>query len=265
MINKSYLNLNYYWRIVATGFGFALFGIGGLFIALVIFPFILVNAKSKDQRKLKAQALISKSFRFFISILRSLGVLTLTTANIEKLKSDSGIMVIANHPTLLDVVLLISYLPRVDCVVKEALWHNPFLKRVVQTAGYISNSTPEQLLDDCVDTLKRGNNLLIFPEGTRTEPGKPEVFRRGAANIALRAQVSVRLVYISCQPSALSKSHRWYQVPKRKMHFTIKVGDCLETSNFITKNEPLSISARRLTQYLQKCYRQGEVLHESVA
>ncbi|MGI0117104.1 lysophospholipid acyltransferase family protein [Zooshikella sp. RANM57] len=265
MMRKLLYLLNYYWRVIATGFGFALFGVGGLFIALVIFPLTLLNVKNKDQRKLRAQAFISKSFRFFIGVVRSLGVLSLTTTNIERLKNDSGVMVIANHPTLLDVVLLISYLPRVDCVVKEALWKNPFLKKVVQTAGYISNSTPDSLLDDCVDTLKRGNNLLIFPEGTRTEPGKPEVFRRGAANIALRAQVPMRLVYISCQPSALTKSHRWYQIPERKMHFTIRVGDCLSTKPYITENDQLSISARRLTQYLQKCYRQGEVVHESVA
>ncbi|WP_230409110.1 lysophospholipid acyltransferase family protein [Zooshikella harenae] len=264
-MRKLFRHLNYYWRVVATGFGFALFGIGGLFIALVIFPVILFNVKSKDQRKCRTQKFISKSFRFFIGILRGLGVLSITTINIENLKSDNGVMVIANHPTLLDVVLLMSYLPRVDCVVKEALWHNPFLKKVVHSAGYISNSTPESLMDDCVDTLKKGNNLLIFPEGTRTEPGKPEVFRRGAANIALRAQVSMRLVYISCQPSALTKSHRWYQIPERKMHFTIRVGDCLATKPYITKNDELSISARRLTQYLQKCYRQGEVIHESVA
>ena len=93
---------------------------------------------------------------------------------------------LANHPSLIDVVVLISIIPNADCVVKAHLFKNPFLRGVVKNTGYISNADPEGLLVDCKKSLAAGNNLIIFPEGTRTKVGQAVKFQRGAANIALR-------------------------------------------------------------------------------
>lgn len=193
------------WRILATGFSFLLFGIGGSLLALLVFPLINLICRDPSHRRYRAQQFISVCFRFYLKLLDYLGVMSYEIKGLETLRSDRGRVIIANHPSLLDVVLLIAALPRVDCVVKQALWHSPFLGGVVKAAGYISNHDPETLIAECSHSLKVGGCLILFPEGTRTTPGHAIRFQRGAANIALRAQADIRLVSINCEPTTLTK------------------------------------------------------------
>ncbi|WP_369678325.1 lysophospholipid acyltransferase family protein, partial [Enterococcus faecium] len=93
---------------------------------------------------------------------------------LDTIKNAKGQLIIANHPSLIDVVVLISIVRNADCVVKADLWKNPFLKGVVKATGYINNDAdPEYFLNQCQQSFARGNNLIVFPEGTRSVPGKP--------------------------------------------------------------------------------------------
>ncbi|WP_163834976.1 lysophospholipid acyltransferase family protein [Spartinivicinus ruber] len=242
------------WRVLATGFSFLLFGIGGFLLALLVFP--LINLIWRDQwlRRYRAQQLISWSFRFYLKLLDYLGVMSYEIKGLETLRADKGRIIIANHPSLLDVVLLIAALPQADCVVKQALWRNPFLRGVVKAAGYISNQDTEALILQCRDSLKKGGCLILFPEGTRTTPGKAVRFQRGAANIALRAQADIRLVEISCQPTTLTKQEKWYQVADRKVKFLVEVKRLVEVQPFLAEADELPLATRQLTRYLESQY-----------
>jgi len=93
---------------------------------------------------------------------------------------------VANHPSLIDVVILIAYLPQADCIVKAQLWKNPFVRGVVRSL-YIPNSLSfEDTVSACADSLAEGNSLVIFPEGTRTNSDSPPRLKRGSARFALR-------------------------------------------------------------------------------
>ena len=70
-------------------------------------------------------------------------------------------------------------MPEVDCIVKQALWRNVFLRWPVYWAGYISNATGEGLVAACAAALREDRSLMVFPEGTRTRPGQPLAFQRG--------------------------------------------------------------------------------------
>ncbi len=95
------------------------------------------------------------------------------------------------------------------------------MKGIVKAAGYIPNRDPESLLDDCSERLQDGNVLLVFPEGTRTSPGKPSKLQRGAAQIAVRTETDLRLIHITVEPSFLTKEKKWYQVPDTKPFFFV--------------------------------------------
>ena len=130
----------------------------------------------------------------------------------------NGLLILANHPTLIDVVLLVSLLPNADCVVKHAVARNPFMRGPVRAAGYVANSDGAGLVDDCIAAVHAGGNLVIFPEGTRTEPGQPLRLQRGAANIAVRGRLDITPVRITCTPLTLTKGQKWYRVPSRRFH-----------------------------------------------
>ncbi|MGH6629101.1 MAG: lysophospholipid acyltransferase family protein, partial [Burkholderiales bacterium] len=159
---------------------------------------------------------------------------------------------VANHPSLIDVVLIISLMPPVDCIVKQALWRNPFLRWPVRWAGYIPNTTPEALVEDCARTLRAGNSLLVFPEGTRTAPGQPLRFKRGAAQVALAAACEIVPITISCTAPTLTKGQKWYQVPRQRGHWVVSVDAPMRIDSFL-KDSP-SVAARRLTRHLLDYY-----------
>jgi len=65
----------------------------------------------------------------------------LRNSRLEKLNRP-GQLIIANHPTLVDIVFLISRVKQANCIVKQKLWHNPFMRGPILNAGYISNGDP---------------------------------------------------------------------------------------------------------------------------
>ena len=101
-------------------------------------------------------------------------------------RSLRGTIIVANHPTILDYVLTASMLPEMDCLVKASLRHNFFLKHVIRAADYMSNDGSLETLEEITRRLEAGENILIFPEGTRTRAGVPMKLKRGVAHAALR-------------------------------------------------------------------------------
>lgn len=128
--------LNRLWRIAMTGFCFALFGLGGLLLSVVWFNVLLVFVWDNPRRRRIARRSIAASFRLFLTVTRVLGVLDYQMKGVDILRQERGCLVVANHPTLIDYVLLASVMPETDCLVKSALLKNPFLSGVVRAADY---------------------------------------------------------------------------------------------------------------------------------
>lgn len=234
------------WRVAATGFSFVLFGIGGLTLGLLVFPPLLLLPQVR--RVACARGVIRLAFRAYINLMQALGVLRYTVNGVEKLERG-GLLILANHPTLLDTVFLMAFVKHADCVVKADLWRNPFTRGPVTAAGYIANRGGAELVDDCIASLRRGNNLIIFPEGTRTG-ADGIVLKRGAANIAIRGARDITPVLIRCEPPTLRKGEAWWRVPPRRASFTIAVQDDLPVAGFAQEGGEV-LAARKLTEYLQ--------------
>ena len=246
--------LNYAWRVLATGFSFACFFGGGLLLAVTVFPSIALVTSDHRRRIRATQAVIHHTFRFFLAMLEAFGILTLTVAGDGRKGDGKGRLIIANHPTLLDVVILMAVLPRVQCIVKSELWRNRYLGGVVRWAGYIRNDLePELLIAACKDAVAEGRSLIIFPEGTRSRPGEPLQFRRGFANIALLAGVETQLVVIDCRPVMLCKGDPWWKVPPRRSSFRVTFGERIEPI-VIQPDQYRSIAVRQLVRRLQGYY-----------
>ena len=157
----------------------------------------------------------------------------------------------ANHPTLIDTVFLMAFVKRADCIVKSALWRNPFTHGPVRAAGYVSNDSGVGLVEDCIKSLRSGSNLIIFPEGTRTPSDGSITLKRGAANIAIRGNFKVTPISIHCMPLMLGKGVNWWKVPPRRSHFRIEVQEDIDVQPFIAKAGSEVLAARHLTDHLQ--------------
>ncbi|MES3025980.1 MAG: lysophospholipid acyltransferase family protein [Pseudomonadota bacterium] len=238
------------WRVFATGVSFTLFGVGGLLLGVFVFPLMSLALRGRERRSAMARTVIRFAFRFFVETMRTLGVLRYRLRGLERLERE-GMLILANHPTLIDTVFLMAFVKRADCIVKGALWNNFFLGRVVRSAGYINNDQGAQLVESCIASLRAGNNLIIFPEGTRTPAGGALAFRRGAANIAVRGARPITPAVIRCEPPTLGKDGSWWRVPPRRVMFSIDVHEDIESHQFHGAGDSDVMAARHLTQQLQ--------------
>jgi 1-acyl-sn-glycerol-3-phosphate acyltransferase len=245
---------NYCWRLFATGFSFFSFGLGGLILWFVVFPILSLFPGERLQKTARAQSAVHYSFYLFIGLMHKIGIMTYDIKGLEKLNRP-GQLIVANHPTLVDIVFLISRIKHANCIVKDSLWRNPFMRGPILNAGYISNHDPEKMIAECVAWLQSGGTMIIFPEGTRSVPGKPCRFHRGAVAIALQANTIVTPVTISCYPSTLTKAEQWYEIPERHFHLAMHVEDDIPLEQF-TRIQPKSIAVRRFNQYLQDYFTQ---------
>jgi 1-acyl-sn-glycerol-3-phosphate acyltransferase len=231
------------------------FGLGGLLCSLTILPILQLWPTKPNLRVARVQRFVSWMFRAFVAMLSFAGIISVNTKNIEFLQQAKGLVVIANHPTLVDVVVLISLMPNAGCIVKQGLWRNPFFRGVLASAGYIPNRGADLLLHDCLQVLKNDTNLIIFPEGTRTLTGNiVNSFARGAANIALRTQTDILPVVLRTDVAGLTKQEPWYQIPRQTINMSVEIGISMSYLLYDAKQGNEAKMARQLTRDLQQFY-----------
>ena len=125
--------------------------------------------------------------RSFVEFMRGVGVLTYEFQGAERL-GRPGQMVLANHPSLIDVVFLIAFTPQADLHCQKRAVAEPLHPLAGGRRGIRQQHL--HLRDGRADGRRRfgeGQSVIIFPEGTRTTPGQAMQFHRGAANIAVKA------------------------------------------------------------------------------
>ena len=173
--------LEHLYRTLATGFCFCVFFVMGVSFRVFVCPLLaLIYRHDARQKVLTARRVVQESFAFFTALMQGLGVLKLTINGREKLAAP-GLLICPSHPTLIDVVILMSLIPNASCIVKAALAQKAAMKGPLKTAGYLTNDNGPALVDACAETLALGDTLIIFPEGTRSVPGKntPSAARGG--------------------------------------------------------------------------------------
>ncbi|MGI2859594.1 lysophospholipid acyltransferase family protein [Shewanella algae] len=249
--------IGYFPRWLAGISCYIAFGLGGLLSSLTILPVLRFWPGERDVRIKRVQKAVHYMFRGFVHMLTWAGVIRVSTVNLQRLQQAKGMVVIANHPTLIDVVVLISLMPNAGCIVKQGLWRNPFLRGVVSAAGYIPNRGAELLLQDCREVLARGTNLIIFPEGTRTVKGAViNPFARGSANIALRAGADILPVVLRVVHPGLTKQDPWYEIPRRTIQMQVETGASIAHLRYDAESGGDARMARQLTRDLETYYKQ---------
>jgi 1-acyl-sn-glycerol-3-phosphate acyltransferase len=190
-------------------------------------------------------------FHFFVVYLRATGLLKIDLSELEKLGGVSSPIIVApNHASLWDAVFIIARLPQAICVMKNSILRNPFLGGGSRLSGYIPNGAIPRMVRDAADALKRGGQLLLFPEGTRTHPTERWInpLKGGCALIAIRAKVPVYPVFIRTNSRFLQKGWPLWRPPVFPIRIAISVGEPLTPQ--------VGESASEFTHRMQQVYEQ---------
>jgi 1-acyl-sn-glycerol-3-phosphate acyltransferase len=236
-------------RLFATGFLFMAFGGGALLLSAFVLP--VVNLRRRDHNSvLRAQIWVRRFFSTFLFAGRIMRTITVKYEGTEQLRVGSG-LVIANHPTLIDVVVLGALLPQCDCVVKGDAFGNFFLSGIVEAAGYVTNSNGPDLVRECSERLEAGRTVMMFPEGTRSPDEGLGPFGRGVSHIALRSDCRIIPATIRCEPRALKKGQPWYALPNECLRFTVVIGEAVYARDLVDSQATSAVAARQLSARLR--------------
>lgn len=168
--------------------------------------------------------MIMAVFRANLAFLRLTRRFELDLRALDSLRSDGGLVIAPNHPALLDVLLVVSRLPRITCIMKAELCDSILLGGGARLARYIRNDSPRSMVKLAVEEIGRGSQLVVFPEGTRTVRLPVNRFKPGFALIAKRAGVPVQTVFIETNSPFLGKGWQWWRRPRFPIHYRLRLG-----------------------------------------
>ncbi len=239
------------WRVAAAGLCYILFAIGASLPALVSLVLFIVPCLQQSRQRI-TRACIRYLCRFYVNLMQWLWLFRYRVRWHNK-AAIKGHLVIANHPMLIDALFVMAYVPNVCCIVKPALAGNLFTRLTIKAAGFIAASDDDLLSQACA-VLERGENLLIFPEGTRNDFDDQLAFKRGAANIAVMANCPILPVVFYCTPRMLQKGEKWYQIPDDPAQITMLVEPSISVAESIDTSFSRTRQYRLLTDFLIDFY-----------
>jgi 1-acyl-sn-glycerol-3-phosphate acyltransferase len=188
-------------------------------VCTLLYPFL-----TRQQGVVVGRAAISSVYRGFWTCAQWLGLMRIDFTALDVLERDAGLIIAANHPSMLDALLVIARVPRGICIMRASLMRNPFLGAGARLARYIRNEPSRGMIRSAVANLRAGGQLVLFPEGTRTIQAPINPFRPGITLIAQMAQVPIQTVIIESASPYLSKGWPIWRVPAFPVVFSARLG-----------------------------------------
>ena len=242
------------FRRICVALCFGSFGAICMFGNLFFVPIILLRLNKFKIVENAARDLIFVAWRFFLYLIVLYGYAKISFN--AKLTQKNGTLIIANHPSLLDVVLLLSHIRRANCVVKASLAKNIFLFGAIRAANYILNTNNDEMLNLAKNALQNGQNLIIFPEGTRT---KDKIsMQKGAFYVAVNFAKELVALSIKMMPKSLKKGQLWYDTPENKIEYKVDILENLDLGEF-EKSRPNPLRVRLLHEKIQNLYERQDL------
>ncbi|MCO5976022.1 lysophospholipid acyltransferase family protein [Ideonella oryzae] len=201
--------------------------LGGMLLAgnLLCLPLVAMPARLRQPLM---QRLISAVFRLFLSGCTACGLMQLDLAALDELNARrGGLLIVANHPSMIDVFLILSRVREALCLMKADLVTNAFLAIGALLAGYVSNSRPEHLIRAATRAVRRGQRLLVFPEGTRTVEDPVNPLKPGAGLIAKLAHAPLQVVILRTNSQYLCKGWPIWRAPRFPVVYQARLGPCV--------------------------------------
>jgi 1-acyl-sn-glycerol-3-phosphate acyltransferase len=190
-------------------------------VACVLYPLL-----PKRRGTALGRGTISTAYRFFWATAQALDMMRIDSSALDVLRDEpGGLIVAANHPTMLDALIIVARLPRGVCIMKAELMRNVFLGAGASLARYICNDSPRGMIRCAVECLREGGQLVMFPEGTRSVERPVNRFRPGITLIAQRAHVPIQTVIIETDTRYLRKGWPIWRAPAFPVRIRVRLGE----------------------------------------
>lgn len=188
--------------------------LGAMSLAWTLAAWVLYPLMPQSRGTRIGRAAIATMYRVFWTSAQACGMMRVDSMALDVLRAEpAGLIIAANHPTMLDAMVLAARLPRGVCIMKAELMRNVFLGPGARLARYIRNDAKHGMVRCAVRCLQENGQLLMFPEGTRTVERPVNRFRPGITMIAKLARVPIQTVLIEADSSYLRKGWPIWRAP----------------------------------------------------
>ncbi|MEY4581086.1 MAG: hypothetical protein RL701_5789, partial [Pseudomonadota bacterium] len=155
-------------RIGFAAAAFIGFGVGALLLSVLVLPVVSLATRERELRVRRCQRIVQAAFRLFHDCMRGVGLLDWNPRSGGLHLPDHPVVVIANHPTLVDISALVSAFGPLCYLAKRSLFRNPLVgpllrwcEQIPSAGGTLYESV--QVIDQALDRLMRGHSVLLFP------------------------------------------------------------------------------------------------------
>lgn len=241
------------WRIAALSGVFACFCVCVVFTSLVLTPLLRWTHRDARKRARRLRSVLGWACRQTIAWSRRFGVIRVSVEGADALRSAHGI-VVANHPTAADALVLLGLMDDGVCVTSARHWDRPVGRRIIREAGYPFDTDGVAVVDACVERVREGASVLVFPEGTRSRGGRLQPLARGAAHVALRTGRDLLPVVVYADPPILSKDLPWTQALAHRIEYRVSVQPPIPVADVLRDGTPRPVAARLLTAAVREVF-----------
>lgn len=238
------------WYAGSYYVGLAAFGFGIMLLQLMANSVAHLGPREVMARWCKAR--IRGYLRLYFGFMAWTGVMTGRFPDWpEELPQDAAV-VVSNHPGMVDAPFFLSRLPRAFCIYKNALRSSVFRGDSAAAIGYVSNTEGLQGLRNAVARLRRGEQFLIFPEGTRSPGRWPGPYHGSYATVAKEAAAPVYVFWIENNSNLLGKQHRKFCLPQLPVRMVFHFRGIVDPRDFPTARHLHAEVTRRLHEAAQR-------------
>lgn len=184
--------------LARTGGLFLLFFIGCLFLRLLIAVMTLLPIRKAYKKQVLCQ-LIHVTCKSLIHIATFVHKERINRTG-ETFKKPA--ILIANHQSFIDILVLLALTPKLVMVTNHWVWHSPFFGAIIRYADfYYVGDGYELYVERMRQKVKEGYSIAIFPEGTRTYDGRMKRFHKGAFYLSEKLQLDIIpvILYGNCK------------------------------------------------------------------
>jgi len=228
---------------------------GALFMTLLSFIFRVFPA-NRDKKKYVFHFIFSK-LTWFLIYMNFFSRKTIINPLGEDYSEAS--IVIANHQSHIDLMLMMLLNPKVLVLTNRNNYKHPFYGYALQYADFLpSDGGYENVLEMYKPLMEKGYSLVIYPEGHRNDSGIIKRFHKGAFYLAEKLNIPVQPILIHGQNQLLKKSEFFLKRGSIHTKFLPKI--------YLDKNEygeDLRTKTKGIQKYFKKQYADLRKEHET--
>lgn len=214
-----------FFNIVKSIFAFSYFTFGAILIGMIGIILLKLIPGNLTKRKYIYHYILSKFCGSMIYIMVNVKKKIINNHKENFLKPA---VIIANHSSFLDILLLVMLHPKLILLTNKWVWNSPVFGLAIRLAEYYpviegANNTIPQLSKKVAE----GYSIVVFPEGTRSGTGKLGRFHKGAFYLAEHMKLDILPIVIHGANYTMTKNHFYLKNGSLTINFLprIKVDD----------------------------------------